>query len=181
MRIVGVDCGLGGALVLLEDGQPTFRTTMPVVEIEKHSKTSKSGKKIKREYLEAEIVRFLKAANPDHVVIERQSAMPGQGGTSMLSIGIGFGIIRGICAGLQLPFSLVQPVVWQRAVLGSTTGGDKSKVLLFCNRRWPKVSWIPSDRARTPHDGLCDAAVIALHGYLTLRGTPKAETVANAS
>ena len=168
MRVVGVDCGLDGALVLLEDGQITFRTVMPTVSLERRSSKSKTGKKFKREYLESQIVRFLQAAKPEHVVIEAQQSMPGQGGTSMLSIGIGFGIIRGICAGLQLPFTIVHPVVWQRKVFGKTTGGDKAVALLFCNRRWPQVSWVPSDRARVPHDGLVDAACLAEFGRLTL-------------
>lgn len=171
MRIVGADPGLSGGLVLLEDGQPTFMTAMPVIQVPKANK----GKK--REYLEADIVRFLKAANPEHVVIEAQHAMPLQGLTSTFSTGLGYGIIRGVCAGLQLPFSTVQSVVWQRAVLGRTTGGDKSVVLLFCNRRWPKVRWLASERSRIAHDGMCDAVCLAAWGELTLQTTFKNKMV----
>ena len=44
-----------------------------------------------------------------NVVVEQVSAMPGQGVTSMFNFGQTFGVIKGICAAMQLPIFFVRP------------------------------------------------------------------------
>jgi crossover junction endodeoxyribonuclease RuvC len=63
-----------------------------------------------------EIVRKLsKDKNQDvRVVVEHVSAMPGQGVTSMFNFGQSFGIIKGICAAMQLPIYFVRPAKWKK-------------------------------------------------------------------
>ena len=48
------------------------------------------------------------------VVIEQVSAMPGQGVTSMFNFGQSFGILKGICSGMQLPMYFVRPAKWKK-------------------------------------------------------------------
>ena len=48
------------------------------------------------------------------VVIEQVSAMPGQGVTSMFNFGQSFGILKGICAAMQLPMYLIRPAKWKK-------------------------------------------------------------------
>ena len=48
------------------------------------------------------------------VVIEQVSAMPGQGVTSMFNFGQSFGILKGICAAMQLPMFFVRPAKWKK-------------------------------------------------------------------
>jgi len=50
------------------------------------------------------------------MVVEKVSAMPGQGVTSMFSFGIKFGEILGICNTLGLPFVLVRPQEWMKSL-----------------------------------------------------------------
>ena len=38
-----------------------------------------------------------------NVVVEQVSAMPGQGVTSMFNFGQSFGVLKGVCAAMQLP------------------------------------------------------------------------------
>ena len=65
------------------------------------------------------IMKFLrklsKVKNQDvRVVIEHVSAMPGQGVTSMFNFGQSFGIIKGICAAMQLSMYFVRPAKWKK-------------------------------------------------------------------
>ena len=47
-------------------------------------------------------------------VIEKVSAMPGQGVTSMFNFGQSFGILKGICSAMQLPLYYVRPAKWKK-------------------------------------------------------------------
>ena len=40
--------------------------------------------------------------------------MPGQGVTSMFNFGQSFGILKGICAAMQLPIYFVRPAKWKK-------------------------------------------------------------------
>ena len=48
------------------------------------------------------------------VVIEQVSAMPGQGVTSMFNFGQSFGILKGICAAMQISLYFVRPARWKK-------------------------------------------------------------------
>ncbi len=48
------------------------------------------------------------------VVIEQVSAMPGQGVTSMFNFGQSFGVLKGICAAMQIPMYFVRPAKWKK-------------------------------------------------------------------
>ena len=48
------------------------------------------------------------------VIIEKVSAMPGQGVTSMFNFGQSFGILKGICSAMQLPLYYVRPAKWKK-------------------------------------------------------------------
>ena len=48
------------------------------------------------------------------VVIEQVAAMPGQGVTSMFNFGQSFGVLKGICAAMQIPMYFVRPAKWKK-------------------------------------------------------------------
>ena len=52
--------------------------------------------------------------NEIRVIIEQVSAMPGQGVTSMFNFGQSFGILKGICSGMQLSMYFVRPTRWKK-------------------------------------------------------------------
>lgn len=47
-------------------------------------------------------------------VIERVSAMPGNGVSSMFKFGMAYGISQGILISQKIPYQLITPVMWQR-------------------------------------------------------------------
>ena len=101
MKIIGIDPGLSGAIAILENNKVLNIFDMPVMS---------EGKKNKRQLNSALLVNLLKEnivrEEEVAVVVEQVNAMPGQGVTSMFNFGQTFGAIKGICAALNLQFSL---------------------------------------------------------------------------
>lgn len=164
MRILGIDNGLQGALVLLEDGVPTQRHVMPVIEIKK-------GKKVKHEYEIAQIARLLRELSPDHAFLELAHAMKGQGVTSMFGIGLGFGINRGLLTGLNIPHTIVFSKRWQKEAFRGCPpekGESKAMGVIVCGRLWPSIDFRATERSKKAHEGLVDAALIAYYGHRLL-------------
>ncbi len=91
MKIIGIDPGLNGAIVIMENNKVLSVFDMPVMS---------EGKKNKRQLNSAQLVRIIKEntlANDDiNVVVEQVNAMPGQGVTSMFNFGQTFGAIKGV-------------------------------------------------------------------------------------
>ena len=167
MRVMGIDNGLDGALVCLNSDGGISKLVMPTIE-------SGTGK---REYDVQVIVGFVLCYRPDHVFLEKAQAMPGQGVSSMFSIGNGYGIMRGIIGALSIPHTLVHPKTWQKVMFKDVPKQDtKAASVKVCKRLFPQLDWKASDRCRKAHDGLTDAALIAAYGMRELKvAIPKAE------
>ena len=92
--------------------------------------------------------------------------MPGQGGTSMFSIGVGYGLWLGSIATLGIPVQVVHPRTWQKRILKDVPGVGKGRAVLLCKQRLPKLTLSPG-RRRKPHDGIADAACLAMFGLIS--------------
>ena len=152
---IGIDPGLDGAIVAI---CPTFvkARVVPTLKQEKGSK---------RMYDVPEMVRLLDANAKDIVLaaLEKGRAAPGQGVTSMFRFGYGCGLWEGILAALQIPYVIVHPNTWQKAVCVGLSGEAKSRAMQAAKSRLPKLNLRKSDRATTPHQGIADAACLALY------------------
>jgi hypothetical protein len=87
------------------------------------------------------------------------------------------GVLHGALLALGIPHTLVAPQDWQKPLfvglpLGLTT---KDHAYLALHSRWPDLTFRESRRARTPHEGICDAACIGYYGSLQL--PPQADGV----
>ena len=73
--------------------------------------------------------------------LEKVSAFPGQGVTSMFTFGESFGRWQMLLECLGIPYVLVSPARWQKAVLGSKPpkGQAKARVWETMRRRFPRV------------------------------------------
>jgi hypothetical protein len=151
--IIGIDPGKDGAVVILQDGQPFHQW------LTRERFTAPTGKGSKRDYLPGEMVEALEALTPNRgdyphlAVLERQAAMPGQGGTSMFSIGYGYGLWAGILAALEIPVQIVSPQTWAKEILKGAPGEGKARAIHAAGRL-----------LRKPHSGIADAACLALYG-----------------
>ena len=162
MIIVGIDPGLKGAIATLSNGRPAVRI-MPTLKMGKSKLTLD----------ERLIFQILKrrAEAIEHVFIEKVSAMPGQGVTSCFNFGCGWGVLRGICVGLQLPYTLVHPTTWKRVMCKDMPKGSKDTSIIIAKRLWPDVNLRPTPRSRKDSDGLADALLIAEYGRRLLPTT----------
>ncbi len=155
-RIVGIDPGLKGGLVLLAPDRCAGRL-MPL---------RPDGKEVDG----AAVMAWLFVAEPDLVVIERLGAraVTDQGGKAIRSSGAefrfatGYGILLGVLQACAYPHRRVSPQAWKRRVLA---GSDWSKAAAIAHvqRTLPDLDLTPG-RCRVPQDGLADAACLALYG-----------------
>lgn len=100
------------------------------------------------------VANLVREWEPDFSVIEKVSAMPGQGVTSMFTFGMGFGGLQAVLATLDSPFALVRPQVWQSAVFkGLDKKLGKARSIIYCQQRWPDQGKLKDG----PADALCVA------------------------
>ena len=111
MLIIGIDPGISGSICFLDNGKILDVIEMPVMTDGKKNKKQVNGSQVYNEVTKR-IKQFEK--NQIRVVIERVSAMPGQGVTSMFNFGQSFGILKGICTAMQLPMYFVRPAKWKK-------------------------------------------------------------------
>jgi crossover junction endodeoxyribonuclease RuvC len=111
MLIIGIDPGLSGSICFFEDGKIIDVIEMPTMTEGKKNKKQVNGVQIFNEFSK----RINKNGNENtRVVIEQVSAMPGQGVTSMFNFGQSFGVLKGVCAAMQLSMFFVRPAKWKK-------------------------------------------------------------------
>lgn len=156
MRLaVGIDPGLRGGMAALDgSGTVVGLWPMPVAGGEVHA----AGL--------ADLLRSLRCLDTrqdiGRVCLEKVGAMPRQGVTSTFRFGTGWGMVRGVCAALGVPVTLVPPTLWKKRVLEGLPH-DKDGAIWFCASRWPLTDLVLPG-CRVPHDGLADALCLAEYG-----------------
>ena len=111
MIVMSIDPGLSGAIAVFRH---TDAALVDVIDMPTHELT-RNGK-AKRQISASALAGIFTQHDPRHVVVERVSAMPGQGVTSMFSFGRSFGIIEGILAAYNIPATFVMPSVWTKGI-----------------------------------------------------------------
>ena len=91
-------------------------------------------------------------------VVEHVSAMPGQGVTSCFSFGRNFGFILGLLTAFCIPYELVRPQKWKREF---SCTSDKNTSIEVAQRLFPGVDLRRTPRCTKPHDGVCEALLMA--------------------
>lgn len=150
---IGFDPGLDGAFAVLDaKGDIVQIFDMPTVEV-------LVGKSMKRKVAPAAIADELQMFQPHKckALIEKVAARPGQGVASMFGFGRSLGVIEGVLAGMGIPYELVGPPVWTKA-MKVIKGKDGSRQRAM--EIWPsKAGYFK----RAKDDGRAEAALIALY------------------
>ena len=153
MIIIGIDPGINGAISIIENKK--------IIEVY-DTPTMIDGKKNKRQINGAQVTNIFKERlNGEKevvVVVEQVNAMPGQGVTSMFNFGQSFGVIKGICAALNLPIYFVRPVKWKKHFNLIKTNKDASRTKVI--EVYPEIS---SKLHRKKDSNRADAILIALY------------------
>ncbi len=155
--IIGIDPGLTGALVLMTDhGAIMHIEDMPV-----SAKTNGKGKQVNAVMLSDIISDLCDIAGSEPlVVIERVSAMPGQGVTSMFGFGRSLGVIEGVTAALGLSVRWVTPQKWKKHFSLLKKDKDASRTLVI--EKYPKyIDYFK----RKKDSGRADAVLIGLMAW----------------
>ena len=126
--------GISGTVVF-ENGEIIDVINMPTMAVGNKNKKQINGSQIFNE-----ITSRIQDYKPEdiNVVVEQVSAMPGQGVTSMFNFGQSFGVIKGICAAMQLPIYFVRPSKWKKHFDLINSQKDSSRVKVI--QMFPKFS-----------------------------------------
>ena len=153
MIIIGIDPGINGAISIIENKK--------IIEVY-DTPTMIDGKKNKRQINGAQVTNIFKERlNGEKevvVVVEHVNPMPGQGVTSMFNFGQSFGVIKGICAALNLPIYFVRPTKWKKHFNLIKTNKDASRTKVI--EVYPEIS---SKLHRKKDSNRADAILIALY------------------
>jgi hypothetical protein len=159
MIILGVDPGLGGALFLMDtDGSYSSAYDMPTFIVPRGGKNKRD---IDARVLASALWGYHRLPI-GHAFVEAVNAMPGQGVTSMFAFGKAYGIILGIIAAYGVPYTLVSPAKWKKAlqVPASKDGARAraSQLLPHCAEHWPLKK----------HEARAEAALLCHYGHMSL-------------
>ena len=161
MLIIGIDPGISGSICFFEDGKILDVIEMPTMTDGKKNKKQINGSQIYNEILkQIEQIDY----KDIKVIIEQVSAMPGQGVTSMFNFGQSFGILKGICAAMQLPMYFVRPAKWKKYfnLINSEKDASRTKAIEI-------FPYFSSNLSKKKDSNKADAILIASYYYETFR------------
>lgn len=150
--MVGIDCGITGALAVIDNGEILEVYDMPTRTVEVSNKT-------KQEINGYELARIIRSIPYGaNINLEKVAAMSKQGVTSMFGFGASFGMIRGVLESLGKSYSLITPQVWKKHF--GLIGTEKDVARLKAIELFPMASLYFK---RKRDGGRADAALIGLY------------------
>ena len=163
--IIGIDPGVYGAVAHLTSNGP-FVYDMP---------TYKKGKRLHT--CEATLADELDGVFEEelYAFVESVHAGHGYGGVQSFSFGESFGIIKGVLTALDIPYELVSPQKWKKAM--AVPSGDKKNSVPIALRLFPTLTRQLTSKKKGGDcsciknlDGRADALLIAEFGRRLLAG-----------
>lgn len=157
MRILGADPGKTGALMLVDfDLKLGAHADMPVV-----------GKRVDHHGL-ADVLELF--GGIDHAIVEDVSASPQMGVSSAFSFGASSASLLQALASARIPFTLVKPNLWMKAlgVVADRKPVGKPKIPgNYRARANQLMPWLSGHWPLKKHDGRIDASLLAYYGTKT--------------
>ena len=130
MLTVGIDPGLTGAVAFLRNGEYYSLFDIPT--------TLKGSGSVKQEVepggLKRMFLERLEGREDVAIALERVSAMPGQGSSSVFSFGDTYGCCRSVASLTGYPLHLVTPTTWKKHF---GLGRDKEESRALASRLLP--------------------------------------------
>lgn len=120
MKLVAIDPGIGGAMVVIDENLPIVWCDNPTIQIKSKTMLCPDW-----------ITEFLKLHDPIVCVTEHVGASPRMGVSSAFNFGYGAGVIAGVCAGLTLPLYTISPQKWKtyHGLIGKPKDAARLKVI----------------------------------------------------
>ena len=128
--IIGIDPGLSGALVVInEKSEVVDFTLMPSM--------SMNSKNIVNTLLLTDWIKDIQSISQGaFAVLESVHAMAGQGVSSSFNFGRSFGAIEGVLGALKVPYQYVSPQKWKK--IAGVIGKDKDEPRGILMRKFPQ-------------------------------------------
>jgi len=139
---IGIDPGGSGGVVTLDIAGDIIDT----MAFSKHTQHDIS-----------DALREWSADSKASAVLEKVHSMPKQGVASTFKFGQSYGQLEGFLIALQIPYSLVTPQKWQKA-MECLSHGDKNVTKSAAQKLWPEHKWTHA---------IADAALLAEYGRRT--------------
>ncbi len=153
--IVGVDNGVSGGLCAISEsgGDIISYTVMPTLE--------RKGKK------EVDVTAFKRWVDdlysPPCIAVE-EPLRHAKSSQAVRSMALNFGKILGLSESKGWPILEVEVSAWQKEMLGTVPKGQtKVFAASFAAKISGGCSFLKSERAKVPHDGIVDAYLIAVY------------------
>lgn len=151
-RYIGVDPGVSGGVAIISARGVLSVHDMPTRKV----MVARQSRREVDAHALAELLRPL--ADGALAIVERQSARPGQGVTSMFGLGRSLGVVLGTMAGLGIPVRMVAASAWKPA-LG--VPADKRLVRARASELLPAGA---GEWRRKKDHGRAEAALLAMYG-----------------
>jgi len=160
MMYIGIDNGVTGALAAIhEDGHIVARCPMPIAKARKGNEID-----IRTIHLWITETTGGNLSNATYVIEEPGGSKSAKAAASMAG---SFHAMRALLDVKFLRWHRITPQSWQKVMLPGCKAGDtKPRALAKARQLWPHETWLASDRCKTPHDGMIDAALIAEYARL---------------
>jgi len=156
MIIYGVDPGASGAIAMLNNNDLVTVIDMPT----RVEGITKQTRRVDAAGLADEVrrMRGLVGVDGEICIIEKVSAMPGQGVSSMFSLGFAAGVAEAVFVALGIRVEYVSPKQWKKEF---GLGSDKSQSRGRASLLFPGSAGTWS---RVKDDGRAEAVLMALYG-----------------
>jgi crossover junction endodeoxyribonuclease RuvC len=144
--ILGVDNGLHGALSFYDGAElliydmPIYGTDRPALDL-------------------IRIKDIININKPTHSYIEKLTPLPKISGLTAFSMGHSEGAVIATLTALQVPFTLIRPVEWKKAM---QCPAEKDAARMRASQLLPAHS---HNWSLKKHDGRAESALIALYGW----------------
>lgn len=155
---LGIDNGIGGGLVALSatPGAGIIgKCPMP-------TQKTRKGHEIDVRQVWSFVLRTIPSVGGVCIILEEPGGS--QSAKAAASMAASFAALRAMCELKGVHYIRVTPQCWQKAMLNCKAGDTKPAALTLARSLWPAESWLASERCRTAHDGMIDAALIAEFG-----------------
>jgi len=169
MRVIGIDPGKTGGLVMIEHDGAVLVWDMPTYQEARTGKTLKGKAKAPKVKVDvprlAEILKTATRESETIVYIERQWTWPGEGAVQSFNHGEQYGRIIGMLAMRGVPFETPTAQAWQKEFgVAKPKGSKTTKGVSYAKASalFPGVT-LKTERGRIL-DGRCDALLIAEYG-----------------
>ena len=151
---MGIDPGFSGALAVLDsDLKIEFVMDMPIIKV---------GKKRELDEARLSVIFKMWRSKSINVALEKSQTMPNQGIVSSGRYMASYGFLRGLCVGNGIPYHLIQPQTWKKAMMPDM-GKEKGASIQKVSQLYPELSL-----TRVKDHGIADAILIARYLKLSI-------------